>query len=190
MFKTRAFIVLGLALLTISTGCKFPSIQEYEIKLRNRYWAAKAWRQVRGSYREQGAGHPILDDFGRGWRDGYYAVAFGGSGEIPLFPPTRYWGSHHQNPTGRDEIQSWFAGWQEGVAAAKADGVGYWMEIPMSGGEEAAVERQRAARDRGTVERVPAGEPTEMAPEPIEELPPTRTTSAASKSWFSRLRTF
>ncbi|HEX4128640.1 MAG TPA: hypothetical protein VHZ24_01270 [Pirellulales bacterium] len=174
---TRTTTWLALVWLTAAVGCKFPSVQEYEIKWRNQFWAKKAWRQVEPMYRASGAKKPILDDFGRGFRDGYFAVAMGSDGTIPLFPPTLYWGTKHQNPTGRDEIAAWFAGYQEGVTAADKDGVGYWMQIPMSGGEETAIAEAEDRRKRrfGKPEDVPAGPPIETVPVPIEELPPTPT---------------
>jgi hypothetical protein len=185
----------AIAALVMASGCEsfLPAIQDAEINCRNKYWAKLAWKQVEPAYRKEGAGKPLLNDFARGYRDGYASVAGGSSGmTMPLLPPTRYWGAKHQNPTGRDEIASWFSGFEQGMAAAKADGVGYWMEIPTSGGEERALTERRArwyARNHPPAEQVPPGAPVEPVPgempEPLpdttEELPPAKTTFRPSR---------
>ncbi|HEX3869077.1 MAG TPA: hypothetical protein VHV77_01445 [Pirellulales bacterium] len=181
-------------LLTASSGCEslLPTIQDVGINQRNRYWAKLAWKQVEPAYRKDGAGKPLLNDFAVGYRDGYASVAGGSPGmTMPLLPPARYWGAKHQNPTGRDEIASWFSGFEQGMAAAKADGVGYWMEIPTSGGEQRALDERRArwyARNHPPAEQVPPGPPVEPVPEAEpesipapEELPPAKTTFRRSR---------
>jgi hypothetical protein len=172
------------ALAIVVGGCRFPGVQEWEIRARNRHWAKIAWKQVEPKFKAEGGGRPLLNDYGRGWRDGYASVAGGSSGTIPLFPPTRYWGAKYQNPTGRDEISSWFAGWEAGTAAAEQDGVGYWAEIPTSGGEEAALAMRRM---KPPVEPVPPGPPVEALPpgppaDEVEELPPAKLTNFMSKA--------
>ncbi len=188
---TRVLRWSAVALMAIASGCVVPDVQDWEIRMRNKYWARLAWKQVEPAFRNEGADKPLLNDFARGYRDGYAAVAGGGSTLLPLLPPTRYWGTKYQNPTGRDEIASWFAGYYEGAEAAKADGVGYWMQIPTSGGEEAAImERcaRLAARHRKSMEQVPPGAPVETMPDgapepafPTEELPPAKSTFGRSK---------
>jgi hypothetical protein len=82
----------------------------------------------------------------------------------------------YQNPLGRDQIDAWFAGYRNGALAAEQDNVGYWMQIPMSGGNGPPKE------DVVTVTEPPAEQvaPPDAGALPLpppENLPPARQTN-------------
>lgn len=162
-----------LAAAAAGLGCSSTIVQDTAISTRNKIWAKMAWQLEKPQYIFNGAKQPHIVDYGRGFRDGYAAAASGGGQRVPLFPPSRYWGAHYQSPTGREEVQAWFAGYERGSRAGTADGVGRWMEIPMSGGEEAAI----LAKKKKSKERVPAGKPVDPTDPAAEELPPARNDS-------------
>ncbi|HEY5315808.1 MAG TPA: hypothetical protein VIK18_24985 [Pirellulales bacterium] len=164
---------LILALSLGASGCKAPSVQEQFISLKNRSWAKIAWAQEFPRYRKQPA--PIRKTFGAGWREAYYDVAQGGSGKIPLFPPIDYWGVKYQNPMGRDQIDAWFAGYRVGAIAAQQDNVGFWIQIPMSGGDKAP-QADVTTIAEPPAEQVPASDAGTLPLPPPENLPPARQT--------------
>lgn len=151
-------------------GCTSTAVQDEIIKGHRKCWSHIAWHMEKPKLKADGGVRPWLDDFGRGWRQGYYDVAMGGSGTIPLLPPTRYWGTFHHNPTGREEVQAWFAGYQQGVTAAEGDAVGQWIAIPQSGGEEMLREMKRRRR-HPAAEPIPTGAPVDQQPVIPEDLP-------------------
>ncbi len=62
-------------------------------------------------------------DFARGFKQGYVDYLYsGGTGNPPPTPPVRYWKSSYQTPEGHLAAQDWFAGFKQGVAAAKQAG--------------------------------------------------------------------
>jgi hypothetical protein len=167
----RSWQSLLLALAVALAGCAETMVQDVAICTRNKIWAKMAWQLEKPQYIFNGAKQPHIIDYGRGFRDGYKDAASGGGQRVPLFPPTRYWGTHYQSPTGREEIQAWFAGYERGAKLGTADGVGRWMEIPMSGGEEAALIERRKKREEK--EKLPPGRPVTAPEPPAEELPPS-----------------
>lgn len=74
--------------------------------------------------------HPA--DFKDGWKEGYYSVATGGCGKLPPVPPKRYWKAKYQTPCGRDQVATWYRGFQEGVVVAQATCVRSWNPVPTS----------------------------------------------------------
>lgn len=62
--------------------------------------------------------------FERGWRRGYVATALGRAGCAPALPPHPYLGKRYQSPDGQQLTSLWFAGYEEGVAAARRCGRG------------------------------------------------------------------
>jgi hypothetical protein len=166
---------LILALSLGASGCKLPQVQEQMISLKNKSWAKIAWAQDSSHYRKQPP--PIRKTFGAGWRAGYYAVAEGGTGKIPLFPPVEYWGVKYQNPLGRDQIAAWFAGYRLGALAAEQDNAGYWMEIPMSGGNAPPKDDVTKVAEP-PAEQLPAPDAGVLPVPPPEDLPPARQTNS------------
>ena len=63
-------------------------IDDCVIGCRNRCYAEKAWLQNKSCYNDV----ECKCDFGKGFRDGYVAVASGGSSCQPALPPKEYWG--------------------------------------------------------------------------------------------------
>lgn len=99
--------------------------QDYLISYRNEQMAKEAWRSMRGEYNNM---YPT--DFERGWRQGYYDVASGGSGCSPAIPPSNYWHIRYQNSCGQQRVLSWLNGYREGALVAEQDGVAAFSAIP------------------------------------------------------------
>ena len=120
----------ALVLLLIAGGCA--GITDLSISTRNRSAAYKAWREARWGYWEQGVPHKLREHIGRGFQEGYYSVANGGKGDVPLFPPGYYWGAEYQNPQGNELIAAWFRGYADGALAAEQSGIGGYHNLPTS----------------------------------------------------------
>lgn len=101
------------------------SKQEYLIDYRNRRLTEEAWRSMSHQYSNM-----YMVDFERGWKQGYYDVASGGSGCAPAIPPSRYWHLRYQNACGHQRVMSWFNGYREGALVAEQDGVAAYSAIP------------------------------------------------------------
>ena len=128
MFRTVLILTLGLALT--ASGCA--EFQELSIAQRNRKAASGAWKTARWDYWQQGVPHKLREHIGRGFEQGYYDVASGGNGQVPLFPPNYYWGTRYQSPEGSAYIGAWFRGYQDGAMAAERDGLAMYNQIPTS----------------------------------------------------------
>jgi hypothetical protein len=76
---------------------------------------------------------PFSDDFERGFIDGFvqYMTA-GGTGAPPALPPRRYWKGKFQNPSGYQQIQDWFAGYEHGAEIARASNYRTFVTVPVS----------------------------------------------------------
>lgn len=172
MARKAWWLILVVALG--ASGCKLPTVQERFISWKNRSWAKIAWCQVHRHYNNQPK--PIRTSFGAGWREAYYDVAQGGNGKIPLFPPVEYWGVKYQNPLGRDQIDAWFAGYRTGALAAEQDNVGFWIQIPMSGGNGPPKD-DVTTTEEPPAEQVPAPDAGALPLPPPENLPPARQSS-------------
>lgn len=128
--RLRLPACLGLICLSWLTGCV--TLQEHTIECRNNRLACLAWMRTRIQ-----CGPPALPwgarkHYACGYRTGYYDVASGADGTVPLFPPDCYWGPWFMNPRGYEEVQAWFSGYQDGASTALADGVQRWNTIPTS----------------------------------------------------------
>lgn len=121
---------LLFGLLTFSSGCS--GFTDLSIQARNRQVAYKAWKNARWSYWEQGVAHKMREHIGRGFQQGYYDVANGGNGQVPLFPPTYYWGPEYQNPQGNEYVAAWFRGYSDGALAADQAGISGYHSLPTS----------------------------------------------------------
>lgn len=126
------YTTLGLAivLLAMSGGCS--GFTDLAIEARNHSAAYKAWKTARWTYWEQGIPCTMREHIGRGFQQGYYDVANGGTGKLPLFPPGYYWGPEYQNPRGNEYVAAWFRGYTDGALAADAAGIGGYHALPTS----------------------------------------------------------
>jgi hypothetical protein len=154
-------------------GC-LSQIQDAGISSKNHCWAHFAWKLQRPSIDKYCAPRPLVENYGKGWRRGYYDVAMGGGGQVPLLPPNCYWGIGHMNPLGHEEIRAWFAGYQDGAMAAKQDGVGFWSRIMTSCNPKNHETEQRGTEAPVPAEEVPPGNPLDL--QPTEELPRGKVT--------------
>lgn len=139
MFRTA----YGLALAATLLACGCAEFQDLSIAARNHKAAAGAWKQARWEYWRQGVPHKVREHLGRGFEQGYFDVASGGNGAIPLFPPSYYWGTRYQTPEGTAYIGAWFRGYQDGAMAAERDGLALYNQIPTSWapGQQASTDR-------------------------------------------------
>ncbi len=127
---SRLYLWMALGLAVVATGCA--ELQDLAIASRNRNAAYSAWKAARWDYWRQGVPYRTREHISRGFRQGYYDVAGGGSGKVPLFPPHDYWGVRYQTPAGNELVAAWFRGYRDGAMAAERDGVGYFNQIPAS----------------------------------------------------------
>jgi hypothetical protein len=139
-FRCGLLLLLGMLAIFSATGCTaVRGLREYVayneqceeavLNWRDYCWSWQAWRFRRSLYR----GQPQFFDFGEGFRAGYVNIASGGDGCPPALPPRRYWNYGFQTAEGQSKVAAWFAGFPEGVRAAKEDGVGLYRDIQVSG---------------------------------------------------------
>ncbi len=120
----------GLCLLAITSGCYnlHDDMDGMFMSTRCRWAAKHAWRDMKDVYADVDCnGH-----FGSGFRDGYYAVATGGSATPPVLPPRRYWTSRYTGPDGQPETIAWFDGYSHGALAAEQDGYAFSRQVTIS----------------------------------------------------------
>jgi hypothetical protein len=135
-----AMMVLGSSLVS-SIGCTAWTGAQQAWQY-NHYWndsimgyrhtcmASKAWHSRKHCYANQ----QYMKDFARGFKAGYMAVAAGGDGCTPAFPPREYWGWKYQSCEGQARVAAWFSGFPYGAQAAEQDGIGGWTQIQSSKG--------------------------------------------------------
>jgi hypothetical protein len=142
---TQAWTLRLLAVTTIalaiggSTGCTVSqgiqnslayndAMNDFVLGWRNESWAKRTWREKRPEYGNQ----PFLDDFGKGFVDGYIAAAAGGAQCSPALPPRRYWSWKYQTAEGQGKTAAWYAGYPLGAQAAEEEGAHLWGDIQIS----------------------------------------------------------
>ena len=103
---------------------------EYMMGNRANSLSMKAWHSNKHCFVDQ----KYIKDFKRGFRAGYLAVADGGDGCTPAFPPREYWNWRYQSAEGQARVAAWFAGFPHGAQAADQEGVGSWHQIQTSSG--------------------------------------------------------
>ncbi len=75
--------------------------------------------------------HSYSSDYSDGFKKGYVDYLFaGGSGTPPPVPPRSYWNSWYETPEGYLAVQEWFAGYEQGVAAAEESGRRNFVPVP------------------------------------------------------------
>lgn len=142
--KRTAIAVLGLALSLIGSGCRvwyaaarnlaYEAHLNSDSRWENREDAEQARHAWRACHRDDphGSRQP---DYACGFKDGFadYLRA-GGNGQPPPLPPRRYWHAKYRTPTGHQAVEAWYAGFSEGVAAAKNSGLRRWRVVSLHAG--------------------------------------------------------
>jgi hypothetical protein len=122
-----AHYCLPALLLVTSGGCVAVKdcVDNCVIDCRNRCYAEKAWLSCKSCYNDV----ECKCDFGKGFKDGYVAVASGGSTCQPAMPPRRYWHFQYQNPDGQERMLAWFNGYSYGAIYAEQEGISDWSRV-------------------------------------------------------------
>jgi hypothetical protein len=110
----------SIAILLITPGCA--AIQDWHYNEVNCLRTECAWIKCAGSVRCV----ICASDYGHGWKEGYFCVSTGGSGQPPTLPPKKYWCAKYQNSDGQQAIADWYAGFQDGVIMAERRGAGQY----------------------------------------------------------------
>lgn len=123
-------ICLPAVMLSALCGCSTTRdcIDDVVICTRNKCYAEQAWCACASVYDDV----DCKCDFAKGFKDGYAAVAGGGSICQPAMPPKSYWRFYHQNPEGQARMLAWFNGYSHGAVAAESDGIQDWSRIVTS----------------------------------------------------------
>ena len=122
-FLSRAILIVA-AIISVSpmSGCSQPVlgrlgiVDEIAISYRDVVWAKRAF-----NLRYANCNLPYPQHFECGFCAGYSDVCNGGDGFVPALPPSEYRGYEFQSTDGQQCVKSWFKGYPEGVAAARAD---------------------------------------------------------------------
>jgi hypothetical protein len=122
-----AQICLPALLLATFSGCITTKdcIDRCCADCRNRCYAEMAWLRCKSTYCDV----DCKCDFGKGFRDGYVAVAAGGGMCQPALPPRAYWHFEYQNPTGQAKQLAWFNGYSYGALYAEQEGIADWSRV-------------------------------------------------------------
>ena len=121
-----ALLLISPFMISLSgcAQCK-DCVDDYVISCRNRCYAERAWLQCKSNYNDV----ECKCDFGKGFRDGYVAVAGGASTCQPALPPQNYWHFEYQNPEGQERMLAWFNGYSYGAVYAEQEGISDWSRI-------------------------------------------------------------
>ncbi|MBI3861551.1 MAG: hypothetical protein HY290_06620 [Planctomycetia bacterium] len=121
---------LPLLLLATFSGCISTKdcIDRCLVDCRNRCYAEMAWLSCKSNYCDV----DYKCDFGKGFKDGYVAVASGGGLCQPALPPREYWGYEYQNPDGQERQLAWFNGYSYGALYAEQEGISDWSRVVTS----------------------------------------------------------
>jgi hypothetical protein len=107
----------------VSSGCA--TLDDYHYLVVHHHRSDQAWKQYR-----PGLGHRgTSSDYASGWKQGYFEVSTGGTGEPPAVPPRKYWSPKYQDLAGQRAIEDWYAGFQDGATVAESEGNGAWHAI-------------------------------------------------------------
>jgi hypothetical protein len=124
MRRIAAFTAQLAALAALGlSGCCYHEMRdcwdEQHCSIRAHWQARSAWNDYKHNCH-----HPQKKYYGRGFRDGYAAVALGGDGCCPTIPPRDCWGWCFDPCEGHQRMNAWFDGYAHGAIVAEADGVG------------------------------------------------------------------
>lgn len=104
--------------------------------------------------------------YAHGFKSGFVDIMMaGGPVTLPLLPPRRYWSRDYQTPEGHRAAHDWFAGFEDGAAAAHDGGYRKLVTIPST----ASLYMGGAPLTPPAVDRSLPGEFEEVVP----EEPPT-----------------
>lgn len=143
LFAAIMLLALGFTSLT-QTGCSSPVrrlgiVDELAIAYRDRVWAQRAYNlRFANCNREYG------DHFKNGFCEGYSDVCNGGDGYLPALPPEEYRGFEYQCAEGSKCVDSWFAGYPAGVAAAREEDAGSYHKMHVSRMIDQAIVQDKA----------------------------------------------
>jgi hypothetical protein len=151
----RIALLVCLCGFGTTSGCTY--VQDLSIAAHNRAAAENAWRGVRRQYRSSGMSYMTREHFARGFVQGYYDVAGGSNGAVPLFPPQSYWGAHYQTPEGIERVNAWFRGYQEGAVTALNSGMSNAQKLPTSWNPSHGVPHEVPDADNPPIELLPPG---------------------------------
>ena len=109
--------LMFLVPLVLMAGCSSTEfrdgIDDTTVSIRSRTRSLQAWTETRDLYE----GIPNQEDFGKGFRDGHYDVAMGGSGRRPVLPPREYRGLRGQAKGDQTRLTAYMDGHEHGVLA-------------------------------------------------------------------------
>ena len=118
---------LGVVSLLAASGCGHMAgrvvhsefVTDRVLRSQDRRLALQAWREASAQLGPQ----PHPREFRDGFIDGFIDRANGATGCAPDTPPPKYYSWRYLTPHGAMAVQSWFAGYPYGVAAAERCGV-------------------------------------------------------------------
>jgi hypothetical protein len=113
-------LFLGLSL------CGCATIQDYQYNFVQRFRASMAYKENYGLW------SACSKHYKDGWKQGYFDLSTGQCNEPPATPPHEYWDAKYQSLEGREAIDEWYSGWQDGATAAEQDGRPYFHPIVAS----------------------------------------------------------
>jgi len=174
MMRWVTFLCAGIACFG---GCA--SIDDYHYSWANHRRAELAWERsstqhIRGN---------VSIHYGAGWKQGYFDVCMGKSGEPPVVPPNKYWSPRFQGENGQVAIEDWYTGYQDGATGAQSSGVGEWHPI-YTGPTVPTTPVGWPVIEEFPTEYLPQERPV---PQPAQAPPPVETQTSlptpAARSW-------
>lgn len=124
----RYALSVSLLCLTMAGCACVATEQDWLYKLAQHQRAGESYRSRYSP--EQRKCHSC--DFYAGFKRGYFETSIGRDCRVPAVAPPKYWTAHYQSCEGQEAVQDWFRGYQDGIAAASADGYRYFNEVPVS----------------------------------------------------------
>lgn len=128
-YSTRLALILAILFMGTMTGCVpwargIRTLDESVTDWRDFVWGKRAYYQRYG--------HSQSAPFRDGFLEGYHDILQGGDGCLPVVPPRRYWNWRYQSAGGQTAVSDWFSGFNEGVFAAREDGLENLSSVPLS----------------------------------------------------------
>lgn len=118
-----------LLIVVLVAGCApwsrgISSIEDFGTDYRDLVLGLTAYTRIHGNSTSR--------PFKCGFVEGYHDVLAGGNGCPPPIPPKKYWLRYSRLANGQQQINEWFAGFEDGAAAAKSNGFDRSAQIPVS----------------------------------------------------------